>query len=137
MTLTNFADHKHTYQAALLSLFHGTPEETEADLSKLFTPDFYFEANGEPRMNFLTFVSHMKRLRGMALETTLTTLQFLRDGNQLAERHTSSQRMPDGSYSQAETFMFGEVAEDGRVAWLIEAILRTSGPKPRNPSQGQ
>jgi len=37
-TTTNFADKRETYEAALLSLFSGKPEDTEADLSKLLIP---------------------------------------------------------------------------------------------------
>jgi hypothetical protein len=35
---TTFADQVETYQAAINSLFSGKPEDTEAELSKLFAP---------------------------------------------------------------------------------------------------
>ncbi|KAL7934510.1 hypothetical protein V8C35DRAFT_301104 [Trichoderma chlorosporum] len=116
-----FADRPETYQATLMSLFSGNPEDTEADLAKIFTPSFKFEA-GPEKYDFAGFVEHMRRLRQMKLNVELTTVQFLRDGNQLAERHTSVTTMPDGKESPAETFMFAEVAEDGRISWIIESV---------------
>lgn len=118
-----FADKPETYQATLKSLFHGNPEDTEADLSKIFTSQFKFDA-GDEKYDFYGFVAHMRRLREMKLEVDLTTVQFLRDGNQLAERHTSVTTLQDGKQMPAETFMFAEIAEDGRINWIIEAVQR-------------
>ncbi|PNP47148.1 hypothetical protein THARTR1_10653 [Trichoderma harzianum] len=118
-----FAEKPETYQATLKSLFHGDPEDTEADLSKIFTPGFKFDA-GDEKYDFDGFVAHMRRLREMKLDVDLTTVQFLRDGNQLAERHTSVTTLQDGKQMQAETFMFAEIAEDGRIHWIIEAVQR-------------
>ncbi|KAK4074396.1 hypothetical protein Trihar35433_3870 [Trichoderma harzianum] len=118
-----FADKPETYQATLKSLFHGNPEDTEADLSKIFIPQFKFDA-GDEKYDFDGFVAHMRRLREMKLDVDLTTVQFLRDGNQLAERHTSVTTLQDGKRMPAETFMFAEIAEDGRINWIIEAVQR-------------
>ncbi|KAL6800661.1 hypothetical protein GGI42DRAFT_326623 [Trichoderma sp. SZMC 28013] len=118
-----FADKPETYQATLKSLFHGNPEDTEADLSKIFTPKFKFDA-GDEKYDFDGFVAHMRRLREMKLDVDLTTVQFLRDGNQLAERHTSVTTLQDGKQMPAETFMFAEIADDGRIDWIIEAVQR-------------
>ncbi|KAL7947390.1 hypothetical protein V8C42DRAFT_317644 [Trichoderma barbatum] len=116
-----FADHPETYQATLRSLFNGSPEDTEADLSKIFTPSFKFEA-GPEKYDFAGFVAHMRRLREMKLNVDLTTVQFLRDGNQLAERHASVTTLQDGKEMPSETFMFAEIAEDGRINWIKEAV---------------
>lgn len=118
-----FADKPETYQATLKSLFYGNPEDTEADLSKIFIPQFKFDA-GDEKYDFDGFVAHMRRLREMKLDVDLTTVQFLRDGNQLAERHTSVTTLQDGKRMPAETFMFAEIAEDGRINWIIEAVQR-------------
>ncbi|OPB41471.1 hypothetical protein A0O28_0081910 [Trichoderma guizhouense] len=118
-----FADKPETYQTTLKSLFHGDPEDTKADLSKIFTPEFKFDA-GDEKYDFAGFVAHMRRLRKMKLDVDLTTVQFLRDGNQLAERHTSVTTLQDGKQMPAETFMFAEIAEDGRINWIIEAVQR-------------
>lgn len=123
---TNFADNKDTYEAALLSLFSGKPEDTERDLSNLFTPTFTQRDNSTTR-DFPAFVAHIRRLREILPSVTLTVTQFLRDGTQLAERHTSSTTRPDGSVTGAETFQFAEVAEDGRIAWIVETVQLTGG----------
>ncbi|AEO66325.1 981317d8-448e-46b5-b909-ca07e9776287 [Thermothielavioides terrestris] len=171
---TNFASHAETYQAALRNLFAGDPATTEADLARLFTPDFTLEAanntnsnnsnnntnnssssssgsNGknDERYDFAGFVAHVRRLREWtrqgAVEVALETVQFLRDGAQLAERHVSTTTMTKTTAGtttssssrgaadeeeevvvvlRAETFQFAEVAEDGRVKWIREVVVR-------------
>jgi len=120
---TNFADSRDTYQAALTSLFSGKPEDTEADLSKLFIPTFTQE-DGTGKRDFPTFVRHIRRLREILPSVTLTVTHFLRDGAQVADRHASSITMPDGTVRHAETYMFGGVAEDGRLEWISEVVVR-------------
>ena len=85
-TGTDFADKRETCEAALTSLFSGKPEDTEADLSKLFTPTFTLR-DDETTRDFPAFVEHIRFLRGFLPKVTLTVVQFLRDGAQLAERH--------------------------------------------------
>lgn len=120
---TSFADQVDTYQAALMSLFSGKPEDTEADLSKLFTPTFTQRDNKASR-DFPAFVKHIRGLREILPpgSVNLTVTQFLRDGNQIAERHSSSTKMPNGVTSWAETFMWVEIVDDGRIAWIVETV---------------
>ncbi|KAM0252599.1 hypothetical protein ACHAQJ_007636 [Trichoderma viride] len=120
MPRATFADSPETYQATLMSLFAGKPQDTEADLAKIFSPSFKFEAR--EKYDFDGFVAHMRRLREMKLVVDLTTVQFLRDGNQLAERHVSKTTQQDGKEGHAETFMFAEIAEDGRIEWIKEVV---------------
>jgi hypothetical protein len=120
---TTFANQVDTYQAALMSLFSGKPEDTETDLSKLFTPTFTQRDNKASR-DFPAFVKHIRRLREILQpgSVNLTVTHFLRDGNQIAERHSSSTKKPSGEVSRVETFMWVEIAEDGRVAWIVETV---------------
>ncbi|RFU78153.1 hypothetical protein TARUN_4085 [Trichoderma arundinaceum] len=122
-----FADNPETYQATLRSLFAGNPQDTEAHLSKIFSPSFNFEA-GPEKYDFAGFVAHMRRLREMKLVVDLTTVQFLRDGNQLAERHVSKTTLQDGTEMRAETYMFAELAEDGRINWIKEIVQSKDQP---------
>lgn len=122
---TNFTNSKDTYQAALRSLFSGKPEDTEADLSKLFTPTFTQE-DGDGKRDFPAFVAHIRRLREILPSVTLTVTHFLRDGAQVADRHASSTIRPDGAVSYAETYMFGAVADDGGLEWIAEVVRRTN-----------
>lgn len=118
---TTFASNKETYQAALNSLYAGKPEDTETDLSKLLTPDFAQRDNVMTR-DFDAFVAHIRWLREILPSVTLTVTQFLRDGAQLAERHSSETTTSDGTVLGTETFLFGEIAEDGRIRWIVETV---------------
>jgi len=125
MSSRNFADKLETYEAALSSLFSGKPEETEADLSRLFAPSFTLRYGSEER-DFPAFVAHIRHLREILPKVTLTVTQFLRDGKQLAGRHSSSTTLPDGSVKDAETFLFANVADDGRLACIVESVVPSS-----------
>jgi hypothetical protein len=116
-------DKVETYQAALMSLFSGKPENTEADLSKLLHPSFTQRDDTTTR-DFAAFVAHISHIRQVLSpgSVDLKVTQFLRDGNQLAERHTSTMKMPDGTVRKAETFQFGELAEDGRITSIVEIV---------------
>lgn len=120
---TTFADQKDTYQAALISLFSGKAEDTEADLAKLFTPTFTQRDQDKTR-DYPAWIAHVRWLREFLPpgSVNLTVTQFLRDGNQLAERHSSTTEKPDGTVGAAETFQFAEIAEDGRFAWIVEDV---------------
>ncbi|TFB00848.1 hypothetical protein CCMA1212_007332 [Trichoderma ghanense] len=121
-----FADSAQTYQSTLRSLFSGSPQNTETDLSKIFSPTFHFTAGAE-KYDFAGFVEHIRRLREMKLSVNLTTVEFLRDGKLLSERHVSTTVLQSGEKMAAETFMFAEIAEDGRIAWIKEAVLSIEG----------
>ena len=120
---TDFANSKDTFQAAHMSLFSGKPEDTETDLAKLCTPTFTIRAP-DIALDFHGFVAHICRLRQILPSVTLTITQFLRDGTQLAERHDSTTIHSDGSAREAETFLFAEIADDGRLAWIVENVRR-------------
>ncbi|KAL7795763.1 hypothetical protein V8C37DRAFT_373344 [Trichoderma ceciliae] len=120
-TRATIADSPEAYQATLRSLFAGNPQDTEADLKGIFSPSFQFEA-GLEKYDFDGFSAHIRRLREMKLSVDLTIVQFLRDGNQLAERHVSKTTLKDGTEMRAETLMFAEIAEDGRVDWINEVV---------------
>jgi hypothetical protein len=121
-TKTNFTSSKEHYEAGLMSLFAGKPEDAEKDLSKLFTPTFT-QTDDDGVRDFPAFVAHIRTLREMSLKVNLNVTHFLRDGAQVADRHSSSTIMPDGSVGTAETYMFGGVAEDGRLEWISEVVI--------------
>jgi hypothetical protein len=125
---TEWANKCDTYEAGLMSLFSGKPEDTERDLEKMFTPTFT-QRDDETTRDFSAFVSHIQWLRDMLPEGSvrLSVVQFLRDGNQLGERHMSTTTLPDGRVLIAETFQFAEVAEDGRIAWIVENVKNLDG----------
>ncbi|KAK2612090.1 hypothetical protein QQS21_001819 [Conoideocrella luteorostrata] len=120
-TRATFTDHKDTFQAALISLFSGKSEDTEKDLSRLLTPDFTLRAD-DATFDFAGFVAHMRWLRENVPRVTLTIVQFLRDGSQLADRHIGETTLDDGTVMKSETFMFIEVAKDGRLSSIVETV---------------
>ena len=122
ITRATFTDQRETYEAALKSLFAGKPEDTESDLSKLFTPTFT-QRDDDTTRDFAAFVAHIRWLREeIPAPSTLDVTTFLRDGSQRAERHLSSTTLPDGIVWRAETFQFVTVAEDGRMDSVVEAV---------------
>ncbi|KIH88200.1 hypothetical protein SPBR_07958 [Sporothrix brasiliensis 5110] len=128
---TTFTDQKDTFEAALNSFFSGKPEETEADLTRLVHPSFRLTAEFED-LDFPGFVKHITWLRENlpANAVSLTITQFLVDGKQRADRHSSTTKMPDGNVRGAETYLFAEVADDGRLLWVKENVLRLGIQQP-------
>ncbi|KAH6620886.1 hypothetical protein B0J18DRAFT_491242 [Chaetomium sp. MPI-SDFR-AT-0129] len=118
-----FADQVDTYQAALMSLFSGKPEDTEADLSKLFTPTFT-QRGDRATHDFPAWIGHVRWLRENFPpgSVNLVVTHFLREGNQLAERHIGTMIKSDGTVLRSETFMWVEIAEDGRMASIVETV---------------
>jgi len=132
---TTFANQRDTLQAALMSLFSGKAEETEVDLSKLFTPTFkHYDEDGGKTSDFSAWVAHIRWLREILTpgSVNLTVTQFLRDGNQLAERHISTTKKPNGNLDTAHTFQFMEIAEHGRIEWIVETVKQRKSVKEGN-----
>ena len=130
MVKTTWADTKESYQAGLRSLFSGKPEDTESDLSRLFAPTFT-QTDADGTRDFAQFVKHIKWLREIlnGAQTDVTIYQFLRDGKFVADRHGG----PDEKTTRSETYMFAEVAEDGRIAWIKETVVRAEGVERKIP----
>lgn len=120
---TSFADNKDTFRAALMGMLSGKPEDTEEYLSKIMAPTFV-QTDDETSRDFPAFVAHISWLRGFlpqdSLEMEMT--HFLKDGSQRADRHVSAMRLEDGSVKRAETYMFSEVGEDGRLISVLENV---------------
>ncbi|KAL1903361.1 hypothetical protein Sste5346_000647 [Sporothrix stenoceras] len=130
-TRATFTDQKETFEAAISGFFSGKPEETEAYLATICHPSFRLTADNEA-MDFPGFVKHMTWLRENLPPNaiSLTITQFLVDGNQRADRHSSTTKMPDGTVRGAETYLFAEVADDGRLLWVKEHVMRLGVQQP-------
>jgi ketosteroid isomerase-like protein len=130
---SSFATTRSTYQAALISLFHGSSATVESDLAALFTPDFTQHDDdtaqtSSPR-DYTAWVHHVRWLREQHEQQHFSVVgfevvQFVVDagGRQVAERHVSATRMKDGRVFRAETFQFVDVAEDGRICRIVETV---------------
>ncbi|CAH0047111.1 unnamed protein product [Clonostachys solani] len=118
---TSFASDKFSFETALMSLFSGPPENAESDFLKVFTPTSTMRAD-DKKFDFAAFVAQNRRVRELKPKVSIKVTQFLRDGRQFADMHESTTELLDGTLMEAETFMFGEVAEDGRLAWIVETV---------------
>ena len=50
---------------------------------------------------------------------------YMRDGNHIAERHSGDpMTMEDGSVVLGETYMWIELAEDGRIEGVVETVRK-------------
>lgn len=57
---------------------------------------------------------------------------YMRDGNQIAERHSGDPyETDDGSLIKGETFMWIELAEDGRIEGVVETVRKSILRGPR------
>ncbi|CZS90832.1 uncharacterized protein RAG0_01730 [Rhynchosporium agropyri] len=131
ITRTTFADSPESLAAALNSIFSGTQESTESDLEKLFTPTFTQRADENHPSGFRDFpgfVKHISWIRGFLPpgSVDLKVTHYLRSGNSIAERHSGEPTtQEDGSVWQGETFMWIELADDGRIDGIVETVRRT------------
>ncbi|KAK2686632.1 hypothetical protein QWA68_015252 [Fusarium oxysporum] len=119
--ITTFTEHKHTYQAALRSLFNGKVEDAASDCAKLFTPDFTQRDDTGSR-NYSDWVRHVTWLRqNFAGAVELNVTVFLKDGHERADRHNAKLTY-NGTSTTSETFMFVKVAKDGRILKIVETV---------------
>ncbi|KAG4428519.1 hypothetical protein IFR05_015998 [Cadophora sp. M221] len=129
-TRATFADSPTTLAAAINSFFSGPPETTESDLLKLFTPSFTQRDDGNApsgSRDFPGFVAHIRWLREIlppgSVDVRVT--HFMKEGNHIAERHSGDPvTMDDGSVVQGETFMWIELADDGRIEGVVETVRK-------------
>ncbi|KAH7393605.1 hypothetical protein BKA64DRAFT_92069 [Cadophora sp. MPI-SDFR-AT-0126] len=123
-----FADTPESLAATINSFFSGAPETTESDLSKLFTPTFTQRDDGNAPdgvRDFPGFVAHIKWLREILPPNSVNikVTHYMRDGNHIAERHSGEPTtMEDGSVVLGETYMWIELAEDGRIEGVVETV---------------
>ncbi|KAK0099617.1 hypothetical protein ONS95_013486 [Cadophora gregata] len=135
-TRTTFADTPSGLATAINSFFSGPPETTESDLSKFFTPTFtQCDDSNAPSgsRDFPAFVKHIKWLREILPpgSVNVKVTHYMRDGNQIAERHSGDPvTMEDGSVVLGETYMWIELAEDGRIEGVVETVrkMTVKGP---------
>ncbi|KAH7321937.1 hypothetical protein BKA65DRAFT_513298 [Rhexocercosporidium sp. MPI-PUGE-AT-0058] len=129
-TRATFADTPATLSAAINSFFSGPPETTESDLLKLFTPTFTQRDDSNApsgSRDFPAFVEHIRWLREILPpgSVNVKVTHFMKDGNQIAERHSGDpMTLEDGSIVHGETFMWIELAEDGRIEGVVETVRK-------------
>ncbi|KAI7762640.1 hypothetical protein LZL87_008986 [Fusarium oxysporum] len=114
------------YEKGFESIFIGEPETTRADLEGLFTQDYTSIVDGR-RIDFPEFVKHIKHLRHITTAIKVQVTHFLREGNQLAERHFVTAEFSNTPPSKYEVFLFATVDESGRIERLVETLRQMDG----------
>ncbi|KAF4949483.1 hypothetical protein FSARC_13467 [Fusarium sarcochroum] len=114
------------YEKGFEGIFVGDPQTTKSDLENLFTPTFTSTVDGKT-LDFTEFVQHIQHLRTITTTVKVKVTQFLRDGNQLAERHLVTVDFSNKPQSAYEVFLFSTVHESGRIDSIVETLRHTHG----------
>ncbi|KAF5601971.1 uncharacterized protein FSUBG_7953 [Fusarium subglutinans] len=114
------------YEKGFESIFIGEPETTQADLEGLFTQDYTSIVDGK-RIDFPEFVEHIQHLRQVTTAIKVQITHFLRQGNELAERHFVTAKFSNKPPSKYEVFLFATVDESGRIERLVETLRQMDG----------
>ncbi|KAF5708570.1 hypothetical protein FGLOB1_6318 [Fusarium globosum] len=114
------------YEKGFESIFIGEPETTRADLEGLFTQDYTSIVDGKC-VEFPEFVEHIQYLRQVTTAIKVQVTHFLREGNQLAERHFVTAEFSNKPPSKYVVFLFASVDESGRIESLVETVRQTDG----------
>jgi hypothetical protein len=98
----------------------------EATIDRYFAPDYQQRTDGE-LVDRDGFAAHIKVLRGLVAHGEVEVLEALRDGDRIADRHRISVTKRDGTVSQLEIYLFGELAADGRLRRVDEVSRVVAG----------
>jgi hypothetical protein len=114
------------YEKGFESIFIGEPATTQADLERLFAEDYTSIVDGKC-IDFPEFVEHIQHLRQVTTAIKVQVTHFLRQGNQLAERHFVTAEFSNKAPSKYEVFLFATVDESGRIERLVETLRQMDG----------
>ncbi|KAL7803948.1 hypothetical protein V8C43DRAFT_266431 [Trichoderma afarasin] len=78
------------------------------------------------RMTWDEFIPYIKAIRARTTSVDIKSHYLLRDGNLFSERHSAYGHGKDGTETNAEAMLMGEVNEDGKVIWLEEIAILNS-----------
>jgi SnoaL-like domain len=106
---------------ALSEVCFGSDEEfpLAQTIARYFTPD-YTQLTDGVAADYDQFTAHIKTLRGRITGGTVAIERLVRDGNRFADRHAITMTKADGTLIRAEVYLFGELADDGRLRWVEE-----------------
>ncbi len=63
----------------------------------------------------------------MAADGTVKVSEAVREGNRIADRHEVAVTKRDGTASRIEVYLFGELADDGRLRRVDEITRLVAG----------
>jgi hypothetical protein len=130
MTLDPYADPAAFIETVLTELCFSDERAhpAEATIGRYFTPDYQQRTDGE-LSDRDGFTRHIRALRALAVQGTVTVREALLDGNRIADRHEVTLTRQDGATSQVEVYLFGEFAPDGRLRRVDEVSRVIKGDK--------
>jgi hypothetical protein len=111
-------------ETALTEVCFGREEEhpLQATVDRYFTADYQQRTDGE-LADRDGFAAHIQAVRGLAAAGRIEVLEAVRDGSRIADRHRVTVTKRDGTVSELEVYLFGELAADGRLC-RVEEISR-------------
>jgi hypothetical protein len=98
----------------------------EATIDRYFTPDYTQRTDGA-LSDRDGFAAHIKALRAVAADGTVKVSEAVREGNRIADRHEVTVTKRDGTASRIEVYLFGELADDGRLCRVDEITRIVDG----------
>jgi hypothetical protein len=98
----------------------------EAPIGRYFTRDYTQRTDGALSSRD-DFAAHIRALRALLADGSLTVREAVREGDRVADRHEVTVTRRDGTTSRIEVCLFGELAGDGRLRRVDEITRVLSG----------
>jgi hypothetical protein len=98
----------------------------EATIDRYFTPDYQQRTDGEA-VGRDGFARHIRALRALAADGSVTVREVIREGDRIADRHQVTVIKRDATISQIEVYLFGEFASDGHLRRVDEVTRVLTG----------
>ncbi|RKS05536.1 SnoaL-like protein [Nocardiopsis sp. Huas11] len=122
--MTTTAESLHLYLTRYPKEMVSAAEDPEAVVDRYFTPDYMFLSDGvaQDRRRLL---AHARAVRRKAPETDLEVQETVVEGRRVSARYTVRATI-NGRRMDTEIYMFGEMADDGRLSRLdqITRVLK-------------
>lgn len=106
----------------------GSDEEfpLEETIARYFAPE-YTQLTDGVMSDYDLFTEHIRTLRRRVIGGTVVVERLVRDGSRFADRHALTMTTTAGAQIRSELYMFGEVANDGRLLWVEELSRLVEG----------
>ena len=91
----------------------------DATIDRYFTPDYQQRTDGE-LLDRDGFAAHIRAVRALAASGRIEVREAVRQGHRIADRHEVTVTRHDGTTSRIEIYLFGELADDGRLRRVDE-----------------
>jgi len=101
-------------------------DDLDAALSRFINPAYTQVTDGE-KSDRGEFVAHLEHLRGVLASGHVVVHQAVRQGRQIADRHTIYATMKDGRVSSFEVILIGSLDEQDRLFEVFETTRQLTG----------